>query len=196
MTKTKLLAFLLLGSLPAFAQTANRFDVVITEIMADPSPVVGLPNAEFIEIKNISSSPFNLSGWRLSDATGTATISTSFVLQPDSLVILCANTNVASFSGFGRTLGVASFPSLDNDGDVITLRSPQGRIIHSIAYTIEWYANEAKKEGGWTLEMIDPKNPCGGKSNWKACANNLGGTPGRTNSVNGVNIDDTPPQLK
>lgn len=196
MTKAFLLALCLQLSVLAFPQVANRYEVVITEIMADPSPVVGLPNAEYIEIKNVSSSPFNLAGWRLSDATGTATMSPSFVLQPDSTVIVCANSNVAAFSVFGRTIGVASFPSLDNDGDVLTLRSPQNRIIHSIAYTADWYANEAKKEGGWSLEMIDPKNPCGAKSNWKASLNNLGGTPGKVNSINAVNTDDTPPQLK
>jgi len=196
MTKAKLLALALLACFSAFAQTANRYDVVITEIMADPTPAVGLPNAEFVEIKNVSSTPFNLTGWRLSDATGTATINTSFVLQPDSMVILCATSNVAAFSVYGRTIGVASFPSLDNDGDVLTLRSPQNRVIHSITYTTDWYGNEAKKDGGWTLEMIDPKNPCTGKSNWKASTNNLGGTPGKLNSVNGVNADNTPPQLK
>jgi hypothetical protein len=183
-------------SIYSVAQTANRFDVVITEIMADPTPQVGLPNAEYIELKNVSSNAFNLNGWRISDASGTATISASFVLQPDSFVILCANSNVATFSSFGRTIGVTSFPSLDNDGDQLTLRSPQNRIIHALAYTTEWYANEAKKDGGWSLEMIDPKNPCSGKSNWKASTNNLGGTPGKVNSVNGVNVDQTPPQLK
>jgi hypothetical protein len=196
MTKAKLLLLVLIASIPSYAQIANRYNVVITEIMADPTPVVGLPNAEFIEIKNVSTTPFNLNGWRLSDATGTATISTSFVLQPDSMVIVCANSNVAAFAVFGRTIGVVSFPSLDNDGDVLTLRSPQNRVIHSVSYSTEWYANEAKKEGGWTLEIIDPKNPCTGKTNWKASTNNLGGTPGKINSVNGVIIDDVPPQLK
>jgi hypothetical protein len=196
MAKAKLLLFALVASIASIAQIANRYDVVIAEIMADPSPVVGLPNAEFIEIKNVSATAFNINGWRLSDATSTATITASFVLQPDSVLILCANTQVATFSAYGRTIGVTSFPSLDNDGDVLTLRSPQNRIIHSVSYTTEWYANEAKKEGGWTLEMIDPKNPCTGKDNWKASVNNLGGTPGKINSVNGVNADSTPPQIK
>ena len=196
MTKAILLVLFLPASLCCFSQTAVRFDIVITEIMADPSPAVGLPNAEFIEIKNVSSIPINLAGWRLSDATGTATITNSFLLQPDSVAILCANSNVAAFSAFGRTVGVSSFPSLDNDGEMLTLRSPQNRTIHSLSYTTEWYANEAKKEGGWTLEMIDPRNPCAGKSNWKASVNNLGGTPGKPNSVNGVNTDEAPPQLK
>ena len=196
MAKVKLLWIALLACLPSFAQVANRYDVVITEIMADPTPVVGLPNAEFIEIKNVSTASYNLNGWKLSDATSTATISTSFVLQPDSIFILCANSNVAAFSVHGRTIGVTSFPSLDNDGDVLTIRSPQNRIIHSVTYSTDWYGNQAKKDGGWSLEMIDPKNPCSGKDNWRASVNNLGGTPGKPNSVDGINIDNTPPQLK
>ena len=196
MTKTYLLFLFLLACLTTSAQVAASYDVVITEIMADPTPPVGLPNAEFIELKNVSSTAFNLSGWKLSDATGTATISTTFILQPDSIVILCGTSNVSAFSVFGRTIGVTSFPSLDNNGDVLTLRSPQGKVIHTVAYTADWYGNEAKKDGGWSLEMIDTKNPCGGRDNWKASTNNLGGTPGKINSVNGANADVTPPQLK
>jgi hypothetical protein len=177
------------------AQTAERFDVVITEIMADPLPVVGLPNAEFIEIKNVSSTPFNLNGWKVSDATSTATITASFTLQPDSIAIICANSNVAIFSFFGRTIGVTSFPSLDNDGDMISIKSPQGKTIHAVNYSMEWYQNEIKKDGGWTLEMVDVKNPCSGMSNWKASTDANGGTPGKKNSVDGVNTDIIPPQL-
>jgi hypothetical protein len=179
----------------SWAQTAERFDVVITEIMADPSPVVGLPNAEFIEVKNVSSTPFNLNGWKISDATSTATITTSFTLQPDSIAIICANSNVATFSVFGRTIGITSFPSLDNDGDMISIKSPQGKTIHAVNYTIDWYQNEIKKDGGWSLEMVDVKNPCSGMSNWKASTDATGGTPGKKNSVDGVNSDTSPPQL-
>lgn len=195
MTKLLFLLIAIASFLFAAPQTASRFDILITEIMADPTPQVGLPNAEYLELRNVSSIPFNLNGWRISDASGTATITANFILQPDSFVILCTNSNVAAFSAFGRSIGVTSFPSLDNDGDQLTLRSPQNRVIHSLAYTTDWYGNEAKKDGGWSLEMIDTRNPCGGKGNWKASENNLGGTPGRLNSVNGNNTDNTPPQL-
>ena len=174
---------------------ANRFDVIITEIMADPSPVVGLPNAEYVEIKNVSSTAINLSGWKLSDATSTGTINTSFLLQPDSVVILCSTGNVATFSSFGRTIGVTSFPSLDNDGDLLSLKSPQGKTIHAVNYSVDWYQNEVKKDGGWSLEMIDTKNPCSGMSNWKSSIDPNGGTPGKKNSVDGTNNDASPPQL-
>ncbi|MEI9955693.1 MAG: lamin tail domain-containing protein [Ferruginibacter sp.] len=52
------------------AQIANRFDVVIDEIMADPTPQIGLPNNEWIELRNTSATTFNLAGWKIGDATG------------------------------------------------------------------------------------------------------------------------------
>lgn len=187
------LGLLLLSSLGA--QQAGRFDVVICEIMADPSPAVGLPGVEYIEIRNVSATPLSLAGWKLSDASGTATINTPFILQPDSVLILCSVTNAPLLAAYGRTMGVSSFPSLDNDGEELVLRSSQNRVIHAVVYSAEWYGNEVKREGGWSLEMIDPHNPCGG-SNWKVSQDNSGGTPGRINSVNASNPDGTPPRLQ
>lgn len=196
LSKLLLAALAMAMALSVPAQTARRFDLLITEIMADPTPAVGLPNAEYAEIRNVSATPYNLQGWRISDATGTATISTSFLLQPDSVVILCANSNVAQFVSFGRTIGIISFPSLDNDGELLVLRSPQNAVIHAVEYNSSWYDNAIKQEGGWSLEMIDLANPCTGKENWKASTNSIGGTPGQPNAVRGNNADDTPPQLK
>jgi len=99
-------------------------------------------------------------------------------------------------SAFGTTISVTSFPSLDNDGDQLFLKAANGKTIHAVSYSSAWYQNEVKKDGGWTLEMIDTKNPCAGSSNWKASTNTTGGTPGKKNSVDAVNNDQTAPQLK
>ena len=99
-------------------------------------------------------------------------------------------------SAFGTTISVTSFPSLDNDGDQLFLKAANGRTIHAVNYSLSWYQNELKKDGGWTLEMIDTKNPCAGSSNWKASTNTTGGTPGKKNSVDAVNNDASAPQLK
>lgn len=194
--KTQLAAFALTTGMPAAAQQPARFDVVITEIMADPSPVVGLPNAEFIEIKNTLAFALPLNGWRLSDKTSTAVLTTPFVLQPDSLVVLCSTGSAVLVSLTEERSVLPPFPSLDNDGDVLTLRSPQNKIIHAVGYAADWYRDETKAAGGWSLEMIDPKTPCTGKQNWKASNHTRGGTPGSPNPVNGSNADTRPPQLK
>jgi hypothetical protein len=177
------------------AQPANRYDIVIDEIMADPTPAVGLPNTEFIELKNVSARSLNLNGWTIGDGAGFATISTNFVLMPDSFVVICTNSAVNGLSVFGTTLGVSSFPSLDNMGEQIYLRSKEGSIIHAVEYNINWYQNGLKKEGGWTLEMIDTRNPCGAIGNWTASIEMKGGTPGHKNSVDAMNNDQQPPVL-
>src|SRR6185295_10292407 len=68
--------------------------------------------------------------------------------------------------------------------------------IHALSYSLSWYQNELKKEGGWTLEMIDTKSPCAGISNWKASTHITGGTPGKKNTVDAINNDQTAPRLK
>lgn len=185
----------LLFSTKAVSQIANRYDIVIDELMADPTPQVGLPNNEWIELHNTSTATFNLLGWRIGDATGQSGTMPNYTLKPDSFVIVCTASAVVAMLAYGPVIAVTNFPSLDNTGDVIYLRSPQNKIIHAVSYTDKWYQNELKATGGWTLEMIDTKNPCSGYSNWKASTDSKGGTPGKKNSVNGENPDKTDPRL-
>ena len=175
--------------------TPQQYDVVIDEIMADPTPQVGLPGNEWVELRNTSAFNINLQGWILSDLTGQTGPMPNFILQPDSFVIVCTGSAVPALLPFGKVISVTNFPSLDNDGDLISLFSTTGKTIHAVQYTSAWYQNELKKDGGWTLEMIDAKNPCGGVSNWKASIDVSGGTPGKKNSVDGINNDETAPML-
>ena len=184
-----MLSLLLVGQVP------QRFDVVIHELFPDPSPVIGLPGSEFIELRNTSATAFNLRNWKISDGSSTATITANYILQPDGMVILCPTASVSAYAVFGPVIALSGFPSLNNDGDIITLSSPAGVIIHSVEYDLSWYANAVKREGGWTLEMIDAHNPCNGDNNWKASTDAMGGTPGKTNSIAANNRDVQPPAL-
>ena len=174
---------------------AKQYDIVIDEIMADPSPQVALPNTEWIELKNTTPFSVNLAGWRITDLTAPSGTMPAYVLKPDSFVIVCPGSAVAAMSAFGVAIAVTGFPSLDNGGDQLTLTNAQGDIIHTVNYTDNWYLNDLKKEGGWTLEMVDTKNPCSGFSNWKASTNDKGGTPGNKNAVDGIHADDRSPTL-
>ena len=187
---------LLLIFIPFLAFAQNRYDIVIDEIMADPSPQIGLPASEWIELKNVSHQPVNLQGWRMGDTGGQSGPMPDFNLQPDSFVIVCSSSAVSAMSIFGTTISVTNFPALDNDGDQIFLIAANDNTIHAVAYSAVWYQNELKKEGGWTLEMIDTRTPCAGASNWKASADAQGGTPGRKNSIDAINDDQIGPKLK
>ncbi len=173
----------------------GRYDIVIDEIMADPSPPVALPNYEFIELKNTSSYPINVQGWKISDPNTTSSNLPSYIIKPDSFLIICSNNALAAFTVFGNAVAVNGFPSLDNDGDLLSLINANGKLIHAVHYDISWYRNELKKDGGWSLEMIDTKNPCNGFGNWKASVSSNGGTPGKKNSVDALNVDKDDPAL-
>jgi hypothetical protein len=173
----------------------QRYDIIIDEIMADPSPAIGLPTHEWIELKNRSNHPINLQDWRIGDVTSISGPIPSFILQPGEFVIVCSQTALSLMSTFGSAIAVTSFPSLDNDTDRLFIRDVNGTIIHAIEYHLSWYRNELKQQGGWTLEMMDTNNPCQGATNWKASIAAPGGTPGRKNTVDTINNDTTPPQL-
>jgi len=180
-------------TIPLTAQ--NRYDIVIDEIMADPSPVVGLPNNEWVELKNVSGHAINLQGCRLSDLNTVSGPLPSFILQPDSFLIVCSSGALNTMTAFGTAVSVTSFPSLDNDGDLISLRSSAGKVIHAVNYSVKWYESELKKDGGWSLEMKDPARPCADKNNWAASTASNGGTPGKKNEVNASITDQTGPRL-
>ncbi|MDB5252552.1 MAG: hypothetical protein JWP27_1721 [Flaviaesturariibacter sp.] len=173
----------------------HRYDIVISEIMADPSPPNGLPDAEFIELKNRSGHALSLDGWRLSSASSSSGAFPFYMLPPDSFLVLTALSQVTRFPPGIRVLGVPSFPQFDNSGTTVSLASSGGQTIHAVAYTADWYDNDLKRDGGWSLEIIDPARPCVGQPNWKASTNPAGGTPGRANSVTGTVADQLPPRL-
>jgi hypothetical protein len=173
---------------------AKPKDIIFTEIFPDPGPQVGLPAQEFVEIYNRSSDPFDLSGWKLSDGVSTATF-TSQIILPSQYWIVCSSSNANLFSGYGNVIGVANFPTLNNDGDNLTFRDQTNKTIDSINYTLEWYHDVDKQEGGWSMEIIDVNNSCGEEENWSASEDASGGTPGKQNAIAANKPDLTGPQL-
>ncbi len=174
---------------------AQRYDVIIDEIFADPTPPVGLPDYEWIELKNISSFPIDIKGWKLSDASTTSGAFPELKLQPDSFVIVCSASALSSLSNFGKVISITGFPSLNNDQDLLSLTDETGKVIHAVQYSSDWHENELKKNGGWSLEMIDTKSPCSGSGNWTSSKDENGGTPGHKNSVDGTSAHEISPKL-
>ena len=169
-------------------------DVIITEIFADPSPQLKLPNAEYIEIFNRSGHAIDLTNWLFTDGGSNAIFPTK-ILLPNTYLILTSSTSEIDFSSYGNAFGLSNFPTLNNNGDALVLRNANGMTIDSVNYSDDWYLDVDKKEGGWSLELIDPSNPCGEKGNWMASEDDRGGTPGTQNSVFANKPDLTGPKL-
>ncbi|MBD2769750.1 lamin tail domain-containing protein [Hymenobacter sp. BT664] len=174
-------------------------ELLITEIFADETPSVGLPLSEYLEIYNRSPTKvLNLGGVRLGKvgSTSVAVLPDTARLLPGQYTVVCGSTQVSQFEAPGRKVyGPTNFPSLGNDGDQLVLRGRDGRTLFEVTYSDTWYRDARKKDGGWSLEMIDTNNYCAGADNWTASTDPLGGTPGRANSVRAANADVTAPTL-
>lgn len=169
-------------------------DLLLTEFLCDESPSVGLPKVEYIEIYNKSSKYFNLNGFKISDGSSNGTIGNKWIF-PGEYVILCANSSVDSFS-VNQVVGVSSFPSLNNSGDSIILKDTGSVIMDQLSYTSDWYKDETKKDGGYSLERIQLNDPCSDGDNWKASVGISGGTPGLINAVNDTTADQIAPNIQ
>ncbi|MBI2279827.1 MAG: lamin tail domain-containing protein [Bacteroidetes bacterium] len=172
----------------------NYRDVVINEIMADPTPQVGLPDAEFVELYNPSANAYNLSGWQFVNTTTVKTLP-NFVLAPNAYVILCDTADTALFSPYGNVIGIASFSGLTNSDDSLTLLDNNNNLLDKVSYDISWYQDAVKDDGGYSLELINPENPCGGALNWIGSFSTAGGTPGTQNSVYDISPDLINPKI-
>lgn len=161
---------------------AMRYDVIIDEVFTDPSPQIGLPTQKFLELKNVSAFPVDLLNWKLYDGTKFAVLP-SFELLPDSFLIVTSPSGLDNYRQFGTTISIANFPSLNISGGQLALYNDEGNLIHAMSYDLSTYKNEVKKNGGFSLEMINTKYGCGGVENWMASTDNSGGTPGKINSV-------------
>lgn len=177
------------GTFTYLVPVAAEFrDVVINEIMADPTPVVGLPEAEFLELYNATTDRvFDLANWTISDG-GTPVSFPTYTLGPGEYVVVVAAASLPLFSTVANKIGLASLPALNNDGDVLSLRDASAVTIDNVTYALSWYQDGIKDDGGWTLERINPFAPCSDATNWTASNDERGGTPGAQNSV----FDDTP----
>ena len=175
-------------------------DLIISEIFADETPQVGLPLSEYVEIYNRSATKvISLGGVRLGKPTGTtafAVFADTARLLPGQYAVVCGSTRISQFAQPGvKVYGPTNFPALNNGGDQLVLRARDGRTLFEVTYSDTWYRDARKKDGGWSLEMIDPNNFCAGADNWTASTDGLGGTPGKANSVRAAHPDAIPPTL-
>lgn len=169
-------------------------DVLMSEWMPDPSPPRALPDAEFVELYNHSGIPIQLENYTLSDGSSTAVLP-NYVLEAGAFVLLCSSAQQPLFAPYGAVIGVSGFPTLNNSGDRLTLKAANGTLMHEFTYSLNWYNQPEKQNGGWSIELINPHRACAQYLNTMASAADAGGTPGQANSQWQTLPDSTPPTL-
>ena len=153
-----------------FINYINQFDLIVTEIMADPDTNINLITSEYLELYNKSNYPISLNGTMICIDGINEKLPAIVLDQNDYLVIYPKK-------------------SLLNNGSEVKIVF-NNKTIHKVNYNSEWYKNDFKKSGGWSLEMTDFTKPCLKIKNWSATENASGGTPGFANSINGKLLDE------
>ena len=160
-------------------------DVIINEIMFDPSPPQHLPQKEYLEIYNRSEFYLDLSSWKLADESDTVSLPKA-VIAPNEVVLLISEDDSAEFQVQSSILLLPEMISLNNSGEVIMLLGPANKLIDTLHYLPSWLTQPDKKDGGWALELINPDFICSLGSNWIESADLRGGTPGEMNSAHSL----------
>lgn len=177
-----------------FVEEAQSGDLIITEIMADPSPPQVLPNAEYIELFNRSNKVIQLEAWTFSAGSSTCSLPSKLLLPGDFLV-LCEKSAASLFNNNTNILGIEDFPVLTNSGTTLRLADSEDNEQAALTYSSVWYANAYKEDGGWSLELINFDAPIDCAGNWSASIHPEGGTPGAPNSLPHQAADTLAPVL-
>lgn len=126
-----LVTVLIVGAL----QSQNVGDLVITEIMQNPS-AVNDADGEYFEIFNTTTSDIDINGWTISDNdTDFHTISNGgpLVVAANSYFVFGRDGDSTLNGGYNVDYEYSSF-ILTNTSDEVVLSTPTGLVIDSVAY--------------------------------------------------------------
>jgi Lamin Tail Domain/CHU_C Type IX secretion signal domain len=190
MVKTR--SFFLLLLLCSFHKIAAQNSLIISEIMADPTPNRGLPESEYLEIYNPTDSSIFLAGYTLTYGTTVAQFDADTIL-PKSYAIVVKKENKTLWNAYQKVIGLSRL-SLLNTGTTLELKNTQKQTVFSVTYSDKWYTSERNE--GYALELIDLNFPCVEASNWTSSVAEKGGSPATENSVSRANPDVSPPEIE
>jgi len=152
--------------------------VIISEFLADPKDDL---DAEWVELKNRGDETIDLSDWHLGDEVkfypivpSDTLIFPDVIIEPGDYLVLCKDV-VAFEDYYGVGINVIemnSWPTLNNDGDIIRLRDDLDNIVDSIQYDFTYGGNYTWGRGE-EPDMTD---------RWGRSIE-IGGTPGEANAV-------------
>lgn len=149
--------------------------IVFNEVMYTPPPV----QAEWIEVFNRSGMAIDLRRWTIEDAAAQPRLldTLSRPLGPGQYAIITENADQPPAACL-RLEPIGTWPSLNNDGDLIVLRDGRGAIEDQARFYSSWGG-----EDGRSLERVNPFLDPAQASSWGGCVSEYRSTPGAANSI-------------
>lgn len=186
--------FLLLNicAINAGASSSMYGDLVITEIMVDPTPALDSLDFEYLEVYNRRPTSIFLNQWKFWVNQKSITLP-DVTIEPGAFFVFSPNNTRLSGRSQTHWMELPLFPSLPNNGAVLAITDNQNQVVFSMCYQKSWYGSSFKADGGWSLENRDASCLFAAPYNWTASVHPDGGTPGFENSVDGVCPDQLQP---
>lgn len=163
----------------------SQGDIIINEFVYDyPSTI----NEEYIEIKNTSNKYLNLTNWEIADNSNSTVLGASSIpIEPDSFLVISADTTDLSTVFGNRSYYEAEFPALNNNSpDAIQIITNNDITADSLEYTSDWGGTDV------SLERRSVSTSSIYQENWGDSPNPDGGTPGAANEIS---ADTSLPEL-
>lgn len=148
-------------------------DLVINEVLYYRKDA-GSP--EFIEILNLTSQNFDLSGWSVADESRKADVPGGTAIRENDYLVFTDSETFAS--GSERIIYLPDFPSLNDNGDAVIISNQESVTIDSLYYNPE----QTLLSAGRSLERRDPLAISIDPSNWMPSNDENGATPAMENS--------------
>ncbi len=163
---------------------AKPYSIIISELMPDPEPVIGLPPSEYIELYNRSSDTIPIKRWTLS-VDNHAFELPEYQIKPKSTLLISSKTGASNLSSYGNTLDLfTSKTTLSNSGATLILKDASGQTIDAVQYS---KTDLTGSDGGRSI-IRDTQQPC--YSFWKLSQNQQGGSPGKIEKETNENIHE------
>ncbi|MEX0719853.1 MAG: lamin tail domain-containing protein [Balneolaceae bacterium] len=161
-------------------------EVAINEFMYDPSNEY----SEFIELRNVTDSTFNLRGWTYNDNTGNRRIisTINYALNPGGYILLTPDSTIIhNLPEIPAIVMGNQFSTLNNNTDAIVIRDYSGGLVDSLTYTSDWGGKEV------SLERKKSDFSAVFRENWGDSPSPVFATPGRKNEIE---PDNDPPVIE
>ncbi|HYX09115.1 MAG TPA: lamin tail domain-containing protein, partial [Bacteroidales bacterium] len=123
-------------------------DIVINEIMADPSPQQGLPECEYLELVNTAEYEINLTNWILSTGENSS-VFPECILEAGEYLLITNSDALETMKVYGKTLPLfSSVYTLSNDGIILRLSNADSTEISNAVFNPAWHTPRGKAAGG------------------------------------------------
>ncbi len=147
--------------------------LLLTELMVDPSPSFGLPEVEYLELYNNSTQTLNLKGIYINGKQ----IEEDALVAPSELLVLSRD----AIPGVANNLVISSLPKywLANEKGSIEIENSDFEPIYHLNYNKYWHSASENQEGGVSLELQHISPDCYNHAKmWSSSLSPNGGSPG------------------